>query len=211
MKGAGRSVGIAIAALAFAIPAGAESIQITSGALHGTGLTAPSPVRLVGEGFVFDGVGLNGIFGPFLGCQQCMPGTAVDLFARWVGSDLPGTATVNGTTFTGVGGLLSDTSLDAIWTGSLIIPEDFSGGVLSVPFGFTGGFFIPGGKIDLSGAGTTSLTFVPYPDVAGAFRLTSAAYEFNGESAVAEPMSLILVGTGLAGLAALRRRHNMRR
>lgn len=42
----------------------------------------------------------------------------------------------------------------------------------------------------------------------GAFRLDSIRYEFDAAAPVPEPTSMLLIGSGLAGLAALRKRRN---
>lgn len=205
MTAARRQLLVAIAVLAFAVPARAETIQITSGSLQWMGRFGGSPVTLVGEGFVFQGFAGNGLFAPDLQCEVCFAGATIDLLGRWVGLDLGGTATVNGTTYTGVGGLTATTSLDARWDGSLEIPLDFTGGVLTAPFQFTATFFNPGAQVDLFGAGIASLTLVPNLAIPGGFELGAATYQFSSDAPVPEPMSMMLVGTGL-GLAALRRR-----
>lgn len=216
MQRAQRTVGTALAILALAVPVSAETIRITSGAMVWTGTSGPGQVTLIGEGFTFEGIThtTSGVFMPHLQCTvpECVGGTTVDLTARWIGADIPGTATINGTTFSTEGGINADNGLVAEWLGTLQIPTDFSGGTLSAPFSFTGSFFISGsGKIDLFGAGTTSLSFIPYAAFPGAFQLTSATYEFQANDVVPEPMSMLLVGTGLVGLAATRRRRNPRR
>jgi hypothetical protein len=204
-----RSVGITFAILAFAVPLHAEPIQITSGAL----VFLSREVTLVGSGFTFAG---HAGFGqdPIDLCRVpvCQAGSSVDLLAHFVGLDLSGTATLNGQTFTNVGSSISDTSLSATWAGTLAIPTEFNGGVLTAPFTFSGVFFIfQLGAVtqqELFGQGTASFTFARQGSDPSAFHVTAATYEFESGATpapVPEPMSITLVGAGLAGLAALRR------
>jgi len=62
----------------------------------------------------------------------------------------------------------------------------------------------------LFGSGTARLTFVPHqnPEFAGAFNVETASYDFQAQQVdpIPEPTSMLLFGTGLAGLAAVRRR-----
>lgn len=212
MRCVGRAaVWAGLALLYVAVPARAETIQITSGALVWTQGPPADIVVLAGDGFAFGGNAFDGVFQPGTDCfVGCAPGASVDLTARWVGLDLPGTAILNGVVYTGVGGLTSNSSLDAMWTGTLAIPADFAGGALAAPFGFAGTFrvFDPTSTVtDLTGTGIASLNFAPSPGIPGTFGVTAATYVFQSAAApVPEPTLMWLVGTGLAGLAASRRR-----
>jgi len=218
-----QAMGTALAIVCLAVPARAEPIQITAGALGWAAPTNAVSIGLAGGTFVFiGGASLSGgIFTPWIVCNgglACMPGTTVDLRSLWTGGDLPGTATYQGVTYPGVGGPNSPNQLMAEWTGTLEIPAGFTGGSLTAPFDFSGTFkYAPNlmqmtQELDLSGSGLASLTFAEYPGNPGSFFLTSARYDFGDSAgAVPEPMSMMLVGTGLAGLAALRRRRQPRR
>lgn len=212
MKSVCRVTGLVLVALATALPARAETILITSGALQWIRPAPNATVNLSGANFVFTGQTGNGVFTPRDVCNfpECVPGSTLDLTATWAGLDLPGTATYNGTTYTQVGGLMSPTGLVGEWTGTLDIPINFTGGVLTAPFQFTGLFAnpSPAGPLDLIGAGQTTLNFTPYPNEPGAFLLQSIRYEFDAAAPVPEPTSMLLIGSGLAGLAALRRRRS---
>ena len=217
-----QAMGTALAIVCLAVPARAEPIQITAGSLGWVGPVGGVSIGLAGGTFVFIGGASisGGIFTPWILCNgglACTPGTTVDLRSFWSGGDLPGTAAYQGVTYPGVGGPNSPNQLTAEWTGGLDIPAGFTGGLLTAPFGFSGQFkYAPNlmqlpQALDLSGSGLASLTFAEYPGDPGSFFLTSVHYDFaetDSAGAVPEPMSMILVGTGLAGLAALRRRRN---
>lgn len=209
------TLGVLALTLAMTIPARAETILLTSGAFNWISGGPAATVTMSGSNFSFTGTAaqFSGVFSPWLQCMvpECAVGTTVNLFTRFVGADIGGTATYNGVTYSPVGSIAANASLDTRWSGSLLIPSGFSGGTLSSPFQFAGEFFFQdspttGGVVDLLGAGQASLSFTPYPNQPGAFALTAVRYEFDAASPVPEPTSMLLIGSGLAGLAALRRR-----
>jgi hypothetical protein len=218
MRAVLRIIGILVVTLALAVPARAETILVTSGLLDWTGgIGGGANVTLAGDGFTFSGRTGFGIFNPpdQCGVPECTLGSSVDLRALFTGMDLGGTATFEGRTFPAVGSLAANSSASAEWTGSLSIPTTFSGGLLTAPFLFTGDFAFEEDpttswrRVGLLGSGTARLMFTPYPGQPGAFSLSSLQYEFSS-APVPEPTSMLLIGSGLAGLTAVRRRRRGR-
>jgi hypothetical protein len=211
-----RTLATAAAIVISTATAAADPIQIQSGSLEWRSGSVTIPVTLAGDGFTFAGATnrTEGIFMPLEQCSvpECGPGSTVDLRTYFLGNAYSGTATVDGNTYTSVGSLAGTSSLLTEWTGSLAIPAGFTGGTLFAPFMFSGQFTfetdptLPWRTVDLFGSGTAALTFSPWQSgqFPGALSLDAVTYSFA--AATPEPASLLLLGTGLCGIAAARRR-----
>lgn len=204
-----------LAALAVLVSSPARADRITAGALIYSGGSGPLTITLTSDTFTFDGRAshFSGIFMPWLQClspHQCLPGASLDLWTHFSGMDLPGTATLGGQTFTNVGSLASNSAMGATWTGGMPLPLGFEGGTLTAPFSFTGSFHADGPPVgiilNLFGHGTATATFAQQPAFPGALVVQSLRYDFEPEASPSpEPASMVLLGSGLAGLIAARR------
>jgi hypothetical protein len=210
-------------ALMFPIEARADNIIITSGSLTVGSLNGGS-FSLVGQNFSATG---GVAWGAWRACFPCRPGEQIDIESYNVGGDVfGGTVTINGVTtrvsygadLRFVGSLaapLVDPSLVDPST-SLVTYETafvFSGRMQActqnVNFGNCGTEIFNG---TLSGQGIASVVLASYfdPIHGRLFRLSSVTYQFQNATPTPEPMTMVLLGTGLAGVAAHARRRSNR-
>lgn len=170
---------------------------------------------LSGDGFSFVGTGLGSSL-PFWTCGFCLPGTPVGLDAALLPGDFSdsGAADLDGSHYEQV-----------YWTGRLDFDSEYvTAGAdvrASAPFHFSGTLsaFLdetrtgtPLFSTELTGAGTVHIRFfrelVSDPSAPGGpwAEVFSVRYEFEDQTPIPEPTTMVLLGSGLAGLVASCRR-----
>ena len=193
------------------------SVTLVTGPLP-TGVK-PGPFQLTGIGFSANVTNSTGGFG-ISPCSSVglppTPCTTANLSWNAVGTDNFGTYTINGVTVP----IDVNNQLSLFFTGpTFVIPPelaDASAVLVTAPFSFTGLAVIPGssgGVLDLTGEGTVRLVLTQQTagGTTGLF-LLRAVYQFGPVAegvtvqAVPEPMTLLLLGSGLAGVLISRKR-----
>ncbi|MBA3806232.1 MAG: PEP-CTERM sorting domain-containing protein [Acidobacteria bacterium] len=205
--------------LLFVIPseARADTVVITGGSwtISGQGVAAYS-YGLTGNGLAVSGSGSGGNVSAQI-CNPCHGGQQVSLSSFFGGTDIgSGSATINGTTYQNVffGGAIR------FVTASATLPSGNSDLVITTPFSlsdFSSGAATLVGysdsartnqlfttNLDGQGIATFRLNFSGYDNNIPHYTFQSLSYQFTP---VPEPMTLLLLATGLTGIsAAVRRR-----
>ena len=182
--------------------ANADPIVITSGTITITGISDGPEFNITGQNFSLIGGSSQGSSVP-QHCFPCASGSSINVNGFFAGSSL-GMGTTGALTLSGP---------------TLIVPNSTQDITLTSPFDFSGHLdFCPSDcmsqppifSVDLVGSGTAflNLHFIGMLGGHPTFQFESITYDFQ----TPEPMSILLLGGGLLGLAAkLRGGHRRRR
>ena len=188
----------------------AEPIVISGGFLTSTGLSSVGRFDLTGAGFRVVGSTDIGFVSPSL-CFPCDAGEVVELSAFLSGDlELDAPMTIGGSSFSNPAGAVFKFTGPAI-----VMPGDPADFTVTRPFTFSGslqGLDETGQHTVfthlLAGRGTLTASFrsIPVFEDVRAFDFVSIRYDFASTDPVPEACTLLLVGTGLGGIAARVRR-----
>ena len=208
-------------------PARADTISVTSGGLNVAWDDASSFAFFGSDGFALSGLFIRVPSSPQQTCfSGCTPGTSVNLSS--VAGGTPGFTLGLAMTATIDGVVLANPAQHETWLNlagtflfnapDVVLPPFASDELVRIalpaPFTFQGqvaGFApddtegdAPLFHVDLTGEGTAQFSLSAFPP-GGTYRFPEVSYTFHDAAAIPEPTSMMLFGTGVAGLLLRRR------
>jgi len=170
----------------------------SAGTIHLTGGSIDYPDVVIGDGFVhligdrgytFDGGALLSPLGASA-CNLCAPGTQISVSASASGNDLPGNATLDGVSYSGIGDPNSPESMSFQIAGQLVVPPLGPATTVTTPITITGIFvhrqnpvspFNPTSEM-LVGGGIATLSLTPssFPNGTPGWHATAISYDIVG-------------------------------
>jgi hypothetical protein len=211
---------IVVSTATFAV---ADPVRVTDGFLVATGRNTTSPPSLISgtDGFTLStriSVGVtSGLVEPLFcfGSPECAPGQTIGVNAFLMPNDgglVDTVMTLGGRVFDDFS-FNSDYSVLLEMAGSFVAPP-FDGdndAIVTTPFTFMGRFDLANQPTTfMTGRGTATVRLTRGEGIDNqAWDGASVRYDFEGAAPVPEPATMILVGAGLAGVAAVRRRRRV--